>query len=181
MSRRKGKTGMATGYRYTPCTGWRRYARTEAARFTTRKAGSVSPAATCMRLTWTVWERYLELCVEQDIWKGNAVAFLKDRTGKPEEEIISFVETSWDKCQAYTDNLKAFLGEDKDREIWIFSFPLDEFERDVPAGKIIVDYENNPATRVEKRTPLEFTANINDECFDDRNNWVRAIELPKQE
>lgn len=30
-------------------------------------------------------------------------------------------------------------------------------------------------------TPLEFTANINDECFDDRNNWVRAIELPKQE
>ena len=50
-----------------------------------------------------------------------------------------------------------------------------------PAGKIIVDYENNPATRVEKMTPLEFTANINDECFDDRNNWVRAIELPKQE
>ena len=93
----------------------------------------------------TVWERYLELCVEQDIWKGNAVAFLKDR------------------------------------EIWIFSFPLDEFERDVPAGKIIVDYENNPATRVEKMIPLEFTANINDECFDDRNNWVRAIELPKQE
>ena len=129
----------------------------------------------------TVWERYLELCVEQDIWKGNAVAFLKDRTGKPEEEIISFVETSWDKCQAYTDNLKAFLGEDKDREIWIFSFPLDEFERDVPAGKIIVDYENNPATRVEKMIPLEFTANINDECFDHRNNWVRAIELPKQE
>lgn len=129
----------------------------------------------------TVWERYLELCVEQDIWKGNAVAFLKDRTGKPEEEIISFMETSWDKCQAYTDNLKAFLGEDKDREIWIFSFPLDEFERDVPAGKIIVDYENNPATRVEKMIPLEFTANINDECFDDRNNWVRAIELPKQE
>ena len=28
---------------------------------------------------------------------------------------------------------------------------------------------------------LELTANINDECFDDRNNWVRAIELPKQE
>lgn len=47
--------------------------------------------------------------------------------------------------------------------------------------EIIVDYENNPATRVEKMTPLEFTANINDECFDDRNNWVRAIELPKQE
>ena len=38
----------------------------------------------------TVWERYLELCVEQDIWKGNAVAFLKDRTGKPEEDGLGF-------------------------------------------------------------------------------------------
>ena len=29
--------------------------RLEEIRFTTRKAGSVSPAATCMRLTWTGW------------------------------------------------------------------------------------------------------------------------------
>ena len=68
----------------------------------------------------TVWERYLELCVEQDIWKGNAVAFLKDRTGKPEEEIISFVETSWDKCRALYRQPQGVSWEDKDREIWIF-------------------------------------------------------------
>ena len=65
----------------------------------------------------TVWERYLELCVEQGIWKENAVAFLRGRTGEPEGKIMSFVEASWDKCLAYTDNLKAFLGEDEDREI----------------------------------------------------------------
>ena len=47
----------------------------------------------------------------------------------------------------------------------MFSFPLDEFDRDAPAGKIIGDYENNPATRVKKMTPLEFTASINDECL----------------
>ena len=32
---------------------------------------------------------------------------------------------------------------------------------------------------VEKMTPLEFTARINDEMFNDQDNWVRAIELPK--
>lgn len=107
----------------------------------------------------TVWERYLELCVEQDIWKGNAVAFLKDRTGKPEEEIISFVETSWDKCQAYTDNLKAFLGEDKDREIWIFSFPLDEFERDVPEG--LYAYDIRESDDGDRLATIEPTVMVN--------------------
>ncbi len=28
-------------------------------------------------------------------------------------------------------------------------------------------------------TPLEFTARINDEMFNDQDNWVRAVELPK--
>ena len=28
-------------------------------------------------------------------------------------------------------------------------------------------------------TPLEFTARINDEAFNARDYWVRAIELPK--
>ena len=30
----------------------------------------------------TVWERYLELCVGQKLWKQNAVAFLKESTDK---------------------------------------------------------------------------------------------------
>ena len=45
--------------------------------------------------------------------------------------------------------------------------------------EIIFDYENNPHTEVEKMTPLEFTARINDEMFNDQDNWVRAIELPE--
>ena len=105
----------------------------------------------------TVWERYLELCVEQDIWKQNAATFLKDSTGKADGDIACFVDSGWDRCVAYTDNLK----------------------RDAPAGEIISDYENNRHTEVEKMTPLEFTARINDEAFNDQDNWVRAIELPK--
>lgn len=127
----------------------------------------------------TVWERYLELCVEQDTWKQNAAAFLKVRTGKTDVEAAGFVDSGWDRCAAYTDNLKRFLGEDETKEVWIFSFPIDNFERDAPAGEIISDYENNRHTEVEKMTPLEFTARINDEAFNDQDNWVRAIELPK--
>lgn len=125
----------------------------------------------------TVWERYLELCVEQEIWKQNAAAFLKDSTGKADAEIAAFVDSCWDKCSAYTDNLKRFLGEDDTKEVWIFSFPVDHFERDAPNEDIVSDYENNPDTEVEKMTPLEFTARINDEAFNDQANWVKAIEL----
>ena len=46
----------------------------------------------------TVWERYLELCVEQEIWKQNAAAFLKDSTGKADGDIACFVESGWDRC-----------------------------------------------------------------------------------
>lgn len=127
----------------------------------------------------TVWERYLELCVGQKLWKQNAVAFLKESTDKTEAEISAFVDSGWDRCSAYTDNLKRFLGKDEVKEVWMFSFPMDDFGRDAPDKEIIFDYENNPHTEVEKMTPLEFTARINDEMFNDQDNWVRAIELPE--
>lgn len=64
----------------------------------------------------TVWERYLELCVEQESWKQNATAFLKVRTGKTDAEIADFVDSGWNRCSAYTDNLKRFLGEEDKEE-----------------------------------------------------------------
>lgn len=127
----------------------------------------------------TVWERYLELCVGQKLWKQNAVAFLKESTDKTDTEISAFVDSGWDRCSAYTDNLKRFLGKDEVKEVWMFSFPMDDFGRDAPDKEIIFDYENNPHTEVEKMTLLEFTARINDEMFNDQDNWVRAIELPE--
>lgn len=127
----------------------------------------------------TVWERYLELCVGQKLWKQNAAAFLKEGTDRTEAEISAFVDSGWDRCSAYTDNLKRFLGRDGAKEVWVFSFPMDDFKRNTPDENIISDYENNPHTRVEKMTPLEFTAKINDDMFNDQDNWVRAIELPK--
>ena len=80
----------------------------------------------------TVWERYLELCAGQKLWKQNAAAFLKESTDKREAEISAFVDSGWDRCSAYTDNLKRFLGKDEAKEVWVFSFPMDDFGRDAP-------------------------------------------------
>lgn len=75
----------------------------------------------------TVWERYLELCVEQDIWKQNAAAFLKGSTGKADGEIAAFADSGWDRCAAYTDNLKRFLGEDDAQGSVDILFPRGSF------------------------------------------------------
>ncbi len=66
------------------------------------------------------------------------------------------------------------------KELWIFSYPIDRFERNASDEEIIKDYENNQNadSLVVKMTPQEFTALINDEMFNDMNNWVRAIEVP---
>lgn len=125
----------------------------------------------------TVWERYLELCCEQDVWENNAIAFLAEHTDKSRHEISSFVENLWNKSLAYTDNLKRFLGKGE-KEVWIFTFPLEDYDRDVPTEKIIADYKE-PYTEIRKMTPEEFVEMINDEMFDDLSHWVRVVELPK--
>ena len=35
-----------------------------------------------------VWEGYVEVCVEEDMWKGNGVGLVKEGRGKGEEEMI---------------------------------------------------------------------------------------------
>lgn len=126
----------------------------------------------------TVWERYLELCLGQDLWKENARTFLRAHTTKSDEEISTFLDTSWDKTSAYTDNLKQMLGDGRDTETWIIVYPIDSFERDADIREIMDDYENNPCSEVEKLAPLDFTTLINDDMFNDQDFWVRAVQLP---
>ncbi|MCS2382917.1 hypothetical protein NXY25_03885 [Bacteroides thetaiotaomicron] len=125
-----------TAYRYIPRTSWKRSGRTGAACSIIPTAVSVSPCRHLyeINIDWlvTVWERYLELCAGQKLWKQNAAAFLKESTDKTEAEISAFVDSGWDRCSAYTDNLKRFLGKDEAKEVWVFSFPMDDFGRDAP-------------------------------------------------
>ncbi len=128
-----------------------------------------------------IWEKYVRLAVEQSIWKENAIAYLKERTDFSDEKIENLVATQWNREYTFSANLQLIRQQEGKKELWIFSYPIDRFERNASDEEIVNDYENNKSTDslVVKMTAQEFTASINDELFNDTDNWVRAIELPK--
>ncbi len=129
----------------------------------------------------TIWEKYVQLAVEQSIWKENAVAYLKEHTDFSDEKIDNLVITQWNPEYTFSTNLQLIRQQEGKMVLWIFSYPIDRFERNASDEEVVNDYETNPDAEsvVVKMTPLEFTALINDEVFNDTDNWVRAIELPE--
>jgi len=112
------------------------------------------------------------------------VAYLQEHTEVSEEIIEVFVDTRWDREELFADNLQHFnecVGKEQEKELWIFSYSIDRFDRDV-LDEHIVDYYNREDNyqAVRKMTVNEFLSLLNDEMFDDVNNWERAIELPKE-
>ncbi len=128
-----------------------------------------------------IWEKYVQLAVEQSIWKGNAVAYMKEHTEFAENKINALIDKHWCPEHTFTENLHSICQQESGKELWIFSYPIDRFNRNASDEEIVNDYENNrnADSLVVKMTPLEFTALINDEMFNDTDNWVRAIELPE--
>ena len=74
------------------------------------------------------------------------------------------------------------VGHTEEKELWIFTYSIDHFDRDI-LDEFIVDWYNRSDNdgRVRKMTVDEFLSLLNDEMFDDVHNWVRAIELPKKQ
>lgn len=128
-----------------------------------------------------VWEKYTHICSKE--WRSNAIAYLKAHTKEPESVIEAYVDTQWEKDDLFADNLKAFnecLGNQQEKELWIFSYSIDDFDRDCLDEHILDWYKRKDNDgQVRKMTVDEFLSLINDEMFDDIHNWVRAIELPK--
>lgn len=83
---------------------------------------------------------------------------------------IDWLSTIWN----YYTELK--LTESK-KELSVFLFPLKRFDRNATDGEIISDWENNGEDDVcvEKLTPDEFAARINDNAFNDQKYYVRFI------
>ena len=130
-----------------------------------------------------VWEKYTHICHKE--WRRNAIAYLKANTKAPESIIEAFVDTQWNKEELFADNLKTFnecVGHTEEKELWIFTYSIDHFDRDI-LDEFIVDWYNRSDNdgRVRKMTVDEFLSLLNDEMFDDVHNWVRAIELPKNQ
>ena len=56
----------------------------------------------------TVWNRYIELCIEQGIWKDRAIEILQNETTAGEMLIREFVEEHWQNLLPDEDNIQAF-------------------------------------------------------------------------
>ncbi len=130
----------------------------------------------------SIWEKYTSLSIKKAIWKRNAVEYLKENTEFSKDKIKELVDRQWNPLSTFTENLKAIRQQEARKELWIFSYPMNRFERNASDEEIVSDYENHKDAEslVVKMTPLEFTALINDDMFNDTDNWVRAIELTKQ-
>ncbi len=56
----------------------------------------------------TVWNRYIELCIGQGIWKDRAVEILQKETTVGEVKIREFIEEHWQNLLLDEDNIEVF-------------------------------------------------------------------------
>lgn len=56
----------------------------------------------------TVWNRYIELSIDQSMWKDRAIEILQKETTADEMTICKFVEEHWQNLLLDEDNIKAF-------------------------------------------------------------------------
>jgi hypothetical protein len=121
---------------------------------------------------YPVYNRYQLLKVFPD---GNCVVKSpdsEDSTPRHLSEInIDWLLTVWN----YYTELK---HTESKKELSVFLFPLKRFDRNATDEEITSDWENNQEDDlyVEKLTPDEFAARINDDAFNEQEYYVRFIK-----
>ena len=97
-------------------------------------------------------------------------------TGEEEKRQLSEISIDW--LIVVWDYYKDLSGsketEPVKKELFAFLYPLEHFERNVSDDEILGGWADG---YVDKLTPDEFAAIINDEAFDDSSYWVRFIEV----
>ncbi|GAB6013555.1 hypothetical protein [Viscerimonas tarda] len=94
-----------------------------------------------------------------------------EETRQLSEICIDWLITAWDY---YVDLSGTKEPEPVEKELAVFLYPIERFERNVTNDEIISGWADD---YVEKLTPDEFAEKINDESFDDLSYWVRFIEV----
>ncbi|KAA6302802.1 MAG: hypothetical protein EZS26_000972 [Candidatus Ordinivivax streblomastigis] len=97
------------------------------------------------------------------------------KTGKEEERQLNKIITDWliVVWDYYLDLSGTKEPEPTEKELAVFLYPVESFERNATDEEIISGWEDGS---VEKLTPDEFAAMINDEGFNGSADWVRFIE-----
>lgn len=133
------------------------------------------------RLAYHLWNRYLELCIDQDMWKDRAIHLLEHETDASLPDILEFIEEHWQNCATDEEKIAQFrewIAPEKEqtrkKELYAFSWPCVLMERNVSDQEILAAYETED--RVEKLTPDEVAAEINDGDCPFGQCYVRFIE-----
>jgi len=59
------------------------------------------------------------------------------------------------------------------KNVYVYVYPIEDFERNIPDNELIKAYCDGS---VKRYSLDEFAELINDECFNEVNNWVRIID-----
>lgn len=87
----------------------------------------------------------------------------------------------FEESETYSQCVKALASSDgkfRGKELSVFLYPLDRFERNATNEKIIADWESEEEHDIPTRklTPDEFASECNDEMFADQVYWIRFIK-----
>ena len=131
--------------------------------------------------------RYAELCAEQGLWRERAIHTLEQETDAALSDILEFVGEHWLNLASDEENIAAFrqwTGTDKhtaahgqaapEKRLMAFAWPCDLMDRNVSDQEILAAYEAEDD--VEKLTPAELAAEINDSDCAFGQYYVRFIE-----
>lgn len=55
-----------------------------------------------------LWNRYLELCIDQDMWKDRAIHLLEHETDASLPDILEFIEEHWQNCATDEEKIAQF-------------------------------------------------------------------------
>lgn len=148
-----------------------------------------------INIDWLVvlWNRYIELCIEQGMWKDRAVEILQEQTDADEMTIREFVDEHWQNLLLDEDNVEAFkqwtaASKNYPRELYAFIWSCNFMDRNVSDEEIIEAWKEGASRskndesdeefyEVERLTPDELAERINDECFAYAEDYVRFIEM----
>lgn len=141
----------------------------------------------------TLWNRYVDLSIEQKIWKDRAVDVLQQNSDADEMQIREFVEEHWQNLLLDKDNIEAFnewlsAGEPTKSGQYAFVWSCRLFGRNVSETQLIEAWQNGPSRstiddedtteyEVERLTLDELAERINDECFNDNENYIRFLQM----
>ena len=147
----------------------------------------------------TVWNRYRDLCVEQGLWREQAIHLLEQETDASLPDILEFVGDHWQNLASDEENIAAFrqwtgkytAGRGQtapEKRLMAFVWPCQLMERSVTDRQILAMHERGSSRSIDDpddeafyevlcMTPDELAAEINDSDCGFGQHYVRFIKI----